>query len=168
MLLFLVIMAIFIVPSAVEGHGDPTGRSKTSWTYTGCCGDSRTGYEKVVETEYDEPVRNPASPKPTAESGEADLSPGLHWHKETTYPCVNRHHWGYHSSCDTPRYSCEDEWVRITPHFKSCNVSLNPLDAICNANAGNAYDKVSWNCPGNKCYYYRWEEQEVCKDRIVP
>ena len=103
----ILIAFLFVLISAFEvyGHGDPTGKEKTTWDFTGCCSQpSRTGYRKTVSKEYNYVNPNPGT------RGVREQAPGLHWHNTVSNICVDRHHWGYHDSCDTPVTVCRPEW----------------------------------------------------------
>lgn len=160
----LIVLLLLFAAVEVDAHGTATGKSKTRWEKTGCCGDSRTGWEKTVEEEY-----NYVNPNP----GIREQAPGKHWHTTITFPCVNRHHWGYDDNCDTERYSCEDEWVLSSTPFKTCKKarSLWDLERLaCHYNASNKYKYWDRDCTSDPsvCKYYRYVEEEVCKDRLVP
>lgn len=159
-LLVTLVFGLAFLCEEAGAHGTYIGPTSYEYTFLGCCGASRTSLEVEEEARYYyENTSNDAD-----DSWAQEQAPGNHWHVSISTDCVDGSHLAYRSSCDGTETVCEDEWVLQTPHYARCPVRNN----ICNYRAENRYEKVYWKILGWHVYYWRWVEEEVCREVPVP
>ena len=156
------LLVSFAAVERAEAHGYYVGPKSYTYTFLGCCGDSRTSVRtKVTERYYYWPFdTGDDSDSDDIDRHIREQNWGYHWHSRSYTDCVNRNHGGYNADrCDTEVWDCEDVEETATSHYAKCEV-WPTWDTACHANATDPEARFG----------YDWEddsERETDEDGFV-